>query len=99
MWPLFHSAVRSERHCVDGPKATEMPRFFFDLDDHNDSPDDEGIELPTADAARAEAVRFTGDYLRDHPEVAWDGGELRVRVRDEQGGIVFVIVTLAVGCG
>lgn len=76
-----------------------MPRYFFDLAKHEDSADDEGTELADIDAARLEAMQFTGEYLREHPDMAWDGRELRVIVRDQQARVVFTVVTLGVdGC-
>jgi hypothetical protein len=62
-----------------------VPRYYFDLADHDDDEDDVGVELENADAARVEAVVFAGDYLRDNPGLVWDGTRFSVRVRDEDG--------------
>lgn len=73
-----------------------MPRYFFDLNDHERSPDETGTELPGLDAARVAAVKFAGDYLSDHPEIVWDGREQRVQVRQGNSNIVFTVIVLAV---
>jgi hypothetical protein len=76
-----------------------MPLFFFDLAGHVRSPDDEGTRFPDVVAARIEAVRFAGDYLRDNNQLAWDGSETRVIVRDESNAVVFTLAILAIDCG
>lgn len=73
-----------------------MPRYFFDLADHEIIPDAEGTELPGDEAARAQAVAFAGAYLKDHPELAWDGRELRVHVFTEQRLPLFVVLVLGI---
>ena len=51
-----------------------MPRYFFDLADHENTSDLDGTELVNDDAARAQAVTFAGSYLRDHPELVFGTG-------------------------
>lgn len=75
-----------------------MPRYFFDLHGHEESRDELGTELSDAAHARVEAVKFTGSYLSDHPELVWDGKEIRIIVRDENRRTVFTVVTLSVDC-
>ena len=75
-----------------------MPRYFFDLADHETSRDDTGTELADAGAARVQAVIFCGSYLRDHPELVWDGKELRIIVRDEDRRTIFTVIVLSVDC-
>lgn len=59
-----------------------MPRFFFNIRDGYDvDEDDEGIELPDLDAARAEAIA-TVEELRD--ELA-DAGNIELEIVDESG--------------
>lgn len=63
-----------------------MPRFFFDFMDADDShPDDEGIELPDIEAAKAEASRALAEIVNDNVR---DGSchELAVKVHSEAGG-------------
>lgn len=68
-----------------------MPRYFFDIDNHERYVDEEGTELADADAARIQAVIFAGDYLRDNPHLVSNGGHLRVAVRDEMGTILLSV--------
>jgi hypothetical protein len=75
-----------------------MPRYYFDLFDHDRSPDETGTELADADEARREAVIFAGTCLRDNPTLAWDGQELRVIVRNEDDMVIFTVVMLSVDC-
>lgn len=76
-----------------------MSRYCFDLADHECSADDTGTELQDDDRARIEAVLFAGAYLRDHPELIWDGKEIRVIVRTNESGAIFTVVVLSVDSG
>jgi hypothetical protein len=59
-----------------------MPRYFFNIRDGYDvDEDEEGIELPDLDAARAEALA-TVEELRD--ELA-DAGNIELEITDETG--------------
>lgn len=73
-----------------------MPRYYFDLADHENERDRTGTELADADAARKQAVIFAGAYLRDHPELIWDGKEIRVIVRNADDLVVFTVIALSV---
>lgn len=43
-----------------------MPRFFFDVTDSGKtSPDSEGVEFPSVDEARREALRTLGEIAKD----------------------------------
>ena len=73
-----------------------MPRYHFNLLDHETVPDKCGTELPNNAIAQTEAVKFVGGYLQDHPELAWDGKEIRVEVRTTQKKLVFTILVLGI---
>ena len=68
-----------------------MPRFFFNVRDGKYIPDDEGFVLADIDAARAQAIRASGECLRDMDQKFWDGTEWRMEVADENGATVFVL--------
>lgn len=71
-----------------------MPRFFFDISqggDIHDIEDDEGHELEGLNAARIEAVRLSGQLLKDYPDRFWSVGEWNCTVRDENKLILFVL--------
>jgi hypothetical protein len=59
-----------------------MPRYFFHIRDGYDlDEDEEGIELPDVEAARAEALA-TVEELRDELR---DAGDIELEITDESG--------------
>lgn len=68
-----------------------MPRYFFDVEDGHSTIDAEGTELPDVYAAQAEAIRFSGEVLRDMGARFWNDTEWRLKVRDESGRFLFVL--------
>ena len=66
-----------------------MPWFYFHLYDNLDVLDDEGIELPDLEAARARAVRCARVTFA---ETAKDEGRVvlhhRIDIADEQGDVL-----------
>jgi hypothetical protein len=59
-----------------------MPRYYFHIRDGFDlDEDDEGVELPDIDAARAEALA-TVEELRDELQ---DAGNIELEIADESG--------------
>lgn len=75
-----------------------MPIFHFNLADHKFEEDVEGTELASKEAARVEAITFAGSYLRDNPEVLWDGLKFKVQVTDEERKPLFVVSMEAIDC-
>ena len=69
-----------------------MPRYFFHRTDGHREHDNEGTELEDLPTARKEAVVYAGQTMKDHPEMVWDGGDLKIEVSDEFGLILFVVV-------
>jgi hypothetical protein len=70
-----------------------MPLYFLDVYNRTGcSRDEEGMELPDLDAARAQAVDGIRSILQDevgHGAIDFEG---RVEVRDENGTILATIV-------
>jgi hypothetical protein len=59
-----------------------MPRFFFNIRDGQEvDEDDEGVELPDVEAARAEALA-TVEELRDELR---DARDIELEITDEAG--------------
>lgn len=58
-------------------------------------PDETGTELPSLEAARAEAVSFAGALLADLGARFWASGEWYVSVRDENGLVLFTLMFAA----
>jgi len=73
-----------------------MPRFYFDVHDGVSLCDEVGYELPDLDAAKQQAVVFSGELLRDAASQFWRGDEWRMDVRDDTGMILFALHFLAV---
>lgn len=66
-----------------------MPRYFFDTDNGDLLvQDDEGIELPDAEAARTIGIAALPDMLRDRLPDS-DRRTFAVQVRDECGTILY----------
>jgi hypothetical protein len=60
-----------------------MPRYYFNVRDGFDlDEDDEGVELPDVEAAKAEAIA-TVEELRD--ELGADAAGIELEVTDEEG--------------
>ena len=72
-----------------------MPRYFFNLQDGRSAPDQEGTELPDIETARAEAVRLSGEVLRDTGAKFWEHPDWRLDVLDESGRTLFTLRFLA----
>ena len=60
-----------------------MPRFYFNVRDGRDvDEDEEGVELPDLEAARAEALA-TVEELRD--ELGADAARIELEITDDTG--------------
>jgi hypothetical protein len=71
-------------------RLSVMVRYFFDVRD-NDSfyPDDEGLELPSIDAVKAQTSRTMGEIAKD----VLPGSKVRIltiEVRDDLGPVLRV---------
>jgi hypothetical protein len=74
-----------------------VPRYFFDINDHDLSHrDDEGSEWPSREAAQAHAMRVLADIARDEAR-RQDRLHLFVTIRDEVRAVLGV-ASLAVSC-
>lgn len=67
-----------------------MPRYFFDVHDDQDIPDDTGTDLPDRNAVRAVAVRYAGEILKDEGGKLV-GNEWSMTIRDDAGRIVLTL--------
>jgi hypothetical protein len=67
-------------------RQSSVPRFFFNVHDGLDRPDEEGTELRDREAVRPEALRAAGEMLRDIAET-FNGDEWRMEVKDEAGPV------------
>ena len=65
-----------------------MPRYFFNIQDGHDFPDDTGTVCADATEARTQAVIASGALLKDLGARFWQDADWRMHVTDEQGGTV-----------
>ena len=68
-----------------------MPRYFFNVFDGNAGIDAEGVDLPDVYSAQAQAIRTSGELLRDLGARFWDGGRWRLEVCSEDATVLFVL--------
>lgn len=60
-----------------------MPRFYFHILNDRNVADDLGLDLPSVDAAKEEALSFAGAIMRDEkPLHVWLGQPWRMVVTD-----------------
>ena len=68
-----------------------MPRYFFHVKDGYSVRDDEGTELPDIYTAQAQAIRMSGEILRDMGAKFWNGTEWSLEVADDRGEALFML--------
>ena len=73
-----------------------MPLYFFDITDGTRECDLEGSEFPSLDEARTQAIKFTGELLRHHSDIIWEGHDLKVEVSNGDRVPLFTVVVSAV---
>ena len=73
-----------------------MPRYHFASVDGHREPDDDGMELADDEAAQLMAVKYAGEVLHSDPRELWGNGQWRVEVTNDEGVLLFTVVTLAI---
>ena len=68
-----------------------MPRYYFHTHDGGSSPDLEGTECADIYVAQAEAIRMSGQIMRDLGAKFWDGQDWRLEVTDAEGRTLFIV--------
>ena len=68
-----------------------MPRYFFNVYDGYSELDTDGTELPDIYTAQSEAIRLSGEILREEGGRFWNNTEWKLEVADENGTILFVL--------
>jgi hypothetical protein len=66
-----------------------MPRYYFHREDGQSLLDDTGLDLRDIAAAQSEAVRTSGELLKDWsrtPTTLWNGTPWRMWVTDKPNG-------------
>jgi hypothetical protein len=68
-----------------------MPRYYFNVRDSVELPDEIGTELPGLDAVRDMAVKAAGEAIRELGGRFWDAEEWQMVVTDENGREVLIL--------
>jgi len=71
-------------------------RYFFNEIGGQLKPDDAGLEFPSIEAARVEAVRYAAEVLRERPTLIWAGEDFRVEVTDERHLTLFTVIVVGI---
>jgi hypothetical protein len=80
------------RHDVlPPPDGARMPRYFFNVCDGEDIRDEDGMEFNDIYVAQAQAIRMSGEILREMGLRFWDGTEWRLEVTDNIGNVLLVL--------
>ncbi len=74
----------------------KMPRYFFNCPDDALPHDKEGVELRDLAKAKAEAIVFVGESLKDKPQDLCRHASFQVDVTDDKGLILFSVVAITV---
>ena len=77
-----------------------MALYYFHVRDGEYVPDEDGTDLPSLDAAKHEAVAFSGRLLAENAVKFWGGDEWFIEVTDARGLLLFKLMfaaTLAPG--
>lgn len=72
-----------------------MPHFYFHTENGERFADEDGIDLPDEDAARAEAVKVMGEILTHRAPTFWHTGVFKVIVMDAEQNPVVVLTASA----
>ena len=71
--------------------GAELPRYYFNVFDGVSAPDAEGTECADIYVAQSEALRMSGEIMRDLGMRFWGDSEWRLEVTDAAGRILFII--------
>ena len=73
------------------PRSTKCLSIFFNVYDGYSSLDQDGTELPDIYTAQNEAIRLSGEILREEGGKFWNGTEWKLEVTDVSGAVLFVL--------
>ena len=66
-----------------------MPRFFFNVHDGVNLPDEEGTVLANWHEAQTEAIRVAGEIIADSAKILKLGEDWTMEVTDDTGLVLF----------
>ena len=68
-----------------------MARYHFNIADGTEQSDPVGTELDSLQQVRHEALRFSGEVLREMGDEFWDDTEWKLTVTDNAGAKVLTL--------
>ena len=68
-----------------------MPLYYFHVYDGYSKLDTDGTELPDIYTAQDEAIRLSGEILREEAGKFWNNTDWRLEVTDASGAVLFVL--------
>ena len=68
-----------------------MPRYYFDVYPDGAELDHDGTECADIYVAQGQAIRMTGEIMRDLGQKFWGGGEWRLELQDESRRTLFIV--------
>ncbi len=66
-------------------------KYFFNTEDGQRIPDEQGTELPDLQSACIEATKILGEFMKERPREFWAHDRLSLDVTDKQGLILFTL--------
>ena len=73
----------------------DLPRYYFDIKDGQDFPDLTGTECEDLTGARLEAIRYSGEVLKEMPERFWNCELWTMTVSDGAKAPIFTLKFIA----
>ena len=90
--PAFEAAQLISGTSGCAAASITMARYFFHTQTDRRGTDEEGIELSGDAEARREAIRASGEMMRDCPEPFWGTRPWTVTVTNAGGLVLYEIV-------
>src|SRR4051794_29958342 len=87
--PTRRSLVHASRSLTI--ESLAMARYYFNIADGIEQPDPVGTELDSLQQVRHEALRFSGEVLREMGDEFWDDTEWKLTVTDNAGAQVLTL--------
>jgi hypothetical protein len=81
-----------EIKASDRAKEPRMQRFYFNVRDGVSHPDGIGQDFAAPEDARAAAIRFAADVMRDEVDALLRGEDWRVEMVDADGELLFSVI-------
>lgn len=71
-----------------------MPKYYFNIEDGEGTPDTEGTEIESLAYAKCHAVKLAGQAICDAAQTFWDQAQWKMTVTDESGLTLFELLII-----